>query len=184
MIQERVKDIPDDERARALFLFQYSDEAMVTSSRKFFGQFWTTAAGGVNVAEDVPAENSNATISMEQVYEWDPEVIYITNFTPCQPDDLYNNAIGGDDWSTVTAVENHNVHKLPLGVYRTYTPGTDTPMTLLWMAKTMYPDLFEDIDVEASVKDYYEQIFGVTLSDEDVAAMYTPSSSAAQGFVK
>ena len=57
-------------------------------------------------------------------------------------------------------------------------------MTLLWMAKTMYPDLFADIDLEQQVKDYYQEIYGVELSDEDVSAMFTPSSAAAEGFKK
>ena len=34
---------------------------------------------------------------------------------PCQPDDLYNNAIDGDDWSNVAAVKNQQVYKFPLG---------------------------------------------------------------------
>ena len=182
MIQERVKDIPDEERTRALFLFQYDESAMITSGKNFFGQYWATAGGGVNVAEELQEASSNATINMEQVYEWDPDIIYITNFTTAQPEDLYNNAIGGDDWSNVTAVKNQNVHKMPLGSYRTYTPGTDTPLTLLWMAKTMYPDLFADIDMTQEVKDYYQEIYGVELTDEDVASMYTPSSAAAEGF--
>ena len=55
-------------------------------------------------------------------------------------------------------------------------------MTLLWMAKTLYPDLFEDIDLNQEVKDYYMEIYGVTLTDEDVEAMYAPSSEAAGGF--
>ena len=136
------------------------------------------------MAQDLEADNSNAAISMEQVYEWNPDVIYITNFTPTQPEDIYSNVIGGDDWSTVKAVQDGRVHKLPLGSYRTYTPGTDTPMTLLWMAKTMYPDLFADIDLEQQVKDYYQGIYGVELSDKDVSAMFTPSSAAAEGFKK
>ena len=184
MIQERVSALDDSERTRVLFLFQYSDSAMITSGRHFFGQYWATAAGGINVAQDLDADNSNATISMEQVYEWNPDVIYITNFTPTQPEDIYNNAIGGVDWSTVKAVQNGCVYKLPLGSYRTYTPGTDTPLTLLWMAKTMYPDLFADIDLEQEVKDYYNEIYGVELSDEDVSEMFTPSSAAAEGFKK
>ena len=48
----------------------------------------------------------------------------------------------------------------------------------------MYPDLFADIDLEQQVKDYYQEIYGVELSDEDVAAMFTPSSAAAEGFKK
>ena len=118
---------------------------------------------------------------MEQVYEWDPDVVYITNFTPTQPEDIYNNAIGGDDWSSVKAVIDQRVYKMPLGSYRSYTPGTDTPMTLLWMAKTMYPDLFADIDMNQEVKDYYMEIYGVELEDADVVAMYNPSDAAADG---
>ena len=85
MIQERVASLDDSERTRVLFLFQYSDSAMITSGRHFFGQYWASAAGGINVAQDLEADNSNATISMEQVYEWNPDVIYITNFTPPSP---------------------------------------------------------------------------------------------------
>ena len=183
MIQERTANLAEEDKTRALFLFQYDDSAMITSGKHFFGQYWATAGGGVNVAEGMDELNSTATIDMEQVYEWDPDIIYITNFTPTQPDDLYNNAIGGDDWSNVKAVKNENVHKMPLGSYRTYTPGTDTPLTLMWMAKTMYPDLFADIDMNQEVKDYYKEIYGVELTDEDVTSMFNPSSDAAGGFV-
>ena len=137
-IQSRVSGLKDGERKNILFLFNYSDTTMVTSGKKFFGQFWCDAVGGRNAAEGVAAENSNAVINMEQVYEWDPDVIFITNFTPAQPEDLYENAIGQDDWSPVKAVRDKNVFKLPLGTYRSYTPSTDTPLTLLWMAKQVY----------------------------------------------
>lgn len=182
MIQERVVDIPEEEKTRAMFLFTYDDTTMVTSGVNFFGQYWATAGGGVNVGEEMPEATSSAAIDMEQVYEWNPDIIYITNFTATQPEDLYNNAIGGDDWSTVAAVQNENVHKMPLGSYRSYTPGTDTPVTLLWMAKTMYPELFEDIDLIQEVKDYYMEIYDVELADEDAVSMYDPSRDAAFGY--
>ena len=184
MIQERVKDIPEEERTRAMFLYQYSEENMITSGQKFFGQYWITAAGGVNVAADMEEPRAQAVIDMEQVYAWNPEVIYITNFTPAQPSDLYENAIGADDWSNVQAVIDGRVFKMPLGSYRTFTPGVDTPMTLLWMAVTLYPEQFADVDLTAQVKDYYKTLYGVELSDEDVGAMYTPSAAAAEGVIK
>ena len=183
-IQNRVSGLKDEERKNILFLFNYSDTTMVTSGRKFFGQFWCDAVGGRNVAEDVAAENSNAVINMEQVYEWDPDVIFITNFTPVQPEDLFENAIGQDDWSPVKAVQEKNVFKLPLGTYRSYTPSTDTPMTLLWMAKQVYPDLFEDVDITVEVKKYYKDMYGVELNDEQVQRMYHPGRDSAAGFKK
>ena len=175
-IQDTVKNV--EEKQKVLFLFQYDENAMITSSSKFFGQWWCDAVGAVNVAQDVPAEKTNAVITMEQVYEWNPDVIVITNFTQAKPDDLYNNAIGSDDWSNVSAVKNQRVYKMPLGTYRTYTPSVDSPMTLEWLAQAVYPELFKDMDVKADVKDYYQNLFGVTLTDEQVDQMYTPNASA------
>ena len=40
MIQDRVKDIPEEDKKDILFLFQYDDQEIVTSGKSFFGQFW------------------------------------------------------------------------------------------------------------------------------------------------
>lgn len=179
LVQSRVSDIPEAERKRALFLFQYDETQMIASGRNFFGQYWCESAGAVNVAQDIEA--GQATITMEQVYEWQPDVIFITNFTNTKPADLYANAVGSDDWSLVKAVQEQQVYKMPLGSFRTYSVSADMPVTLLWVAKTIYPDLFSDIDTDAEVKDFYQRIYGVTLTDEQVAAMYDPRGDVAYG---
>ena len=181
-VQEMVKDIPQEEKKKVLFLFQYDDQQMVTSGKHFFGQFWCDAVGALNAAEEIEVDNSNAVINMEQVYQWTPDVIIITNFTPTQPEDLYHNAVGGDDWSTVKAVQDKQVYKMPLGTYRSYTPSADTPVTLYWMAKTVYPDLFPDLDITKEVKDYYQDLYQVSLTDDQIERMYNPSSAAAENF--
>lgn len=178
MIQETVAGV--EQPQKIMFLYQYDENAMITSSSRFFGEWWAKAAGGVNVASDVQAETANAKITMENVYEWNPDVIFITNFTKATPEDLYSNAIGTDDWSTVKAVQDHRVYKMPMGTYRTYTPSSDTPMTLLWMAQAVYPELFAAVDVRAEVKDYYSQLFGITLTDDQIDRMYTPNAAASE----
>ena len=132
------------------------------------------------MATELDKDNS-VTVSMEQVYTWNPGVILVTNFTKAQPDDIYNSTIGSDDWSGIKAVQDKRVYKMPLGMYRSYTPGADTPITLLWLAKTVYPDLFSDIDVTAQAKSYYSDVFGVTLTDEQVESIFAPVSAAASG---
>ena len=181
MIQERVSSLSDAERARVFVLFQYSDTNMLTSGKNFFGQWWCDAIGAVNVAEELTDDNSVA-VSMEQVYAWNPGVILVTNFTQAQPDDLYNNTVGTDDWSGISAVQSKRVYKMPLGMYRSYTPGADTPITLMWLAKTVYPDLFKDIDVTAKAKAYYKDVFGVELTDAQAESIFAPVSAAAAGF--
>ena len=67
---------------------------------------------------------------------------------------------------------------MPLGMYRSFTPGIDTPVTLLWLAKTAYPELFEDIDVTAEAMNYYKDVFGVELTNEQAQSIFAPSSDA------
>ena len=180
LVQERVKDIPDEERERVFILFQYSDTALMTSGKIFFGQWWCEAAGAINVAGDVEKENA-LPVNMEQIYAWNPSVILVTNYTTAQPEDILNSTVGEDDWSGLDAVKNGRVYKTPLGMYRSYTPGADAPVTLLWLAKTLYPERFEDIDVTEHAKTYYSEVFGIDLTDEQVESIFKPVSEAAGG---
>ena len=67
---------------------------------------------------------------------------------------------------------------MPLGMYRSYTAGIDTPITLLWLAKTVYPEKFEDIDITDETKKYYKELFGIDLTDEQAQKIFAPASSA------
>lgn len=177
LVQERVSALPEEERARVFFLFQYTDSSIMTSGKQFFGQWWASAVGAVNVAEELEQDNS-VTVNLEQVYAWNPEMIFMTNFTTAFPQDLYDNTVGSYDWSGVSAVQQKQVYKMPLGMYRSYTPGIDTPITLLWLAKTVYPQLFEDIDITEKTVEYYKTVFDVSLTEEQAQSIFSPASAA------
>lgn len=181
LVRERVSTIPETERERAFFLYQYSDIGMMTSGKHFFGQWWADTIGVVNVAQELTTDNS-VSVNMEQVYAWNPSLIFITNFTAADEEALYGNTVGNYDWSIVDGVEAKRVYKMPLGMYRSYTPGVDTPVTLLWMAKTAYPGLFADIDILRQTKDYYREVFGIELTDAQAASIFDPASQAGSGF--
>ena len=176
-IAARVSGLSGEERKKVMLLFTYSDATMTTSGKVFFGQSWCDHAGAINVGEGIETPGS-ASINMEQVYEWNPDVILITNFTRAQPEDLYNNAIGNDDWSTVSAVKNKQVYKMPLGWYRSYTPSVDTAITLQWVAKSVYPELFQDIDIEQVTREYFNNYFSIELTDEQLEKMFNPPREA------
>ena len=181
LVQERVSGLSDAERAKVFFLFGYSDSNITTSGKKFFGQWWCDAIGAVNVASELEKDNANP-VNMEQIYAWDPEQILITNFNSSKPEDLYGNTVGSWDWSGIKAVQDKKVYKLPLGIYRAYTPGIDTPITLLWMAQTIYPELFADIDVVSEAQKYYKEVFGIELTAEQANSIFAPVSAAGTGF--
>lgn len=173
-------EIPEEERENVFFLFKYSDTLIETSGDKFFGQWWADATGSVNVAKAITTDNA-VSVNMEEIYAWNPSVIFVTNFTMSGVEDLYNNAVGNYDWSVVDAVQNQRVYKMPLGMYRSYTPGVDTPITLLWMAKTTYPEYFEDVDITEETIHYYKEVFGVELTKEQAESIFAPTEAAGAG---
>lgn len=181
LVQERVADLAEEERQRAFFLYKYDETILQTSGANFFGNWWAEAIGAVNAAAELTSDNA-VSVNMEQIYAWNPSLIFITNFTAAMPEDLMNNTIGSDNWGAVDAVTNGNVHKMPLGMYRSYTPGVDTPITLLWLAKAAYPELFADIDITAKTVEYYRDVFGVELTDEQAASIFNPSTAVGTGF--
>ena len=177
-VQAKVSDIPEEDKERVLVLYRYSDEQMTVSGNGHFGDFWIEATGGINVADDV--EGSPA-VNMEQIYAWNPDKIFITNFSSAMPEDLINNTVDGNDWSSVKAVQDGEVYKIPLGMYRWYPPSSDTPLMLEWFAQKVYPEKFEDVDMNTEVKEYYNEFYGIELTDEDVNTIFNPSREAANG---
>lgn len=169
------------EKPRALFIVRMDERQIVTSGQRFFGDWWIRTAQGINAAHDIAGENANAVVSMEQVYAWNPDVIFITNFTPVMPQDLVNGRVPGQDWSEVAAVQTGRVHKMPLGFYRTFTPSAETPLTLLWIAAKLHPEAFADVDLRSEAKTFYKNAFGLDLTDRQVDAILSPDAAAGRG---
>ena len=50
--------------------------------------------------------------------------------------------------------------------------------TLLWIAKTVYPELFEDVDITTETKNYYKDVFGIELTDKQAEGIFAPTANA------
>lgn len=184
LVRERTKDVKAEERPRAMFVVRMDERQIVTSGKRFFGDYWIREGAGRNVAEGVTGENANAVVSMEQVYAWDPEVVFLTNFTPVMPEDLLKGDAGktsGQDWSEVAAVKTGRVFKMPLGFYRTFTPSAETPFTRLWVAAKLHPERFADVDLALEEKRFYRNAFGIELTDRQIEGILNPGAAAGQG---
>lgn len=174
-VQSVINKAGDIKKPRVLILFNYSNGVIKTSGSDFFGQYWIDSTGGINVAADL---KGTPEINMEQIYEWNPDIIYITNFSPYLPEDLYNNTIEGNDWSSVKAVKDKKVYKFPLGMYRWFPPASDTPLVLKWLAQKNQPELFKDVDMNQEVKTYYKRFYHVDLTDDDIYQIFHPAREA------
>ncbi len=174
-ILARVNNLDDTQKPRVLILFNYDDANMTAAGSNFFSEYWIGTAGGINVASEFKGQGK---INMEQVYQWNPDIIFITNFSPRLAEDLLENKIEGADWSLVKAVKEGKVYKFPLGMYRWFPPASDTPLVLQWLATKIQPKLFSDIDMDKEITEYYKKYYGVDLSKKDLETIYHPVRAA------
>jgi iron complex transport system substrate-binding protein len=176
-IAEKTGPIPDSQKPKTLMLYGHNAQEISAGSTGEYGGFWVESTGGVNVAREI---RGNPKVNMEQIYEWDPDIIVITTFSQTMPDDLYNNTVPGQDWSHVKAIKERKVFKEPLGVYRWYPPSGDAPLMVKWMAQIQHPDLFT-YDMREEVKKYYKEFYDYTLTDDQADGILTSNPEAARG---
>lgn len=121
---------------------------------------------------------TSKTITMEEIYTIDPDILFLSNFDPFVPDDFYENKIPGQDWSSVSAVKNRRVYKVPMGIYRWDAPGVETPLTMKWLAQAIQPDVFSDIDIKKETAAFYKDFMNLTLSEDDMNMIFAKDANA------
>lgn len=161
-ITDITADIPADERPVAVHL-----SGDLTVNGTGFTPYWIDCAGAVSPAAELGQQS--VKVDMEQIYSWNPDYIFVGNFTDIVPSDLVENKLEGQDWSLVKAVRNNQVYKIPIGGYRWDPPCVETPLMIKWLASIMHPDLFKDMDMEAELRQFYQDIYDYELTDEDVS---------------
>lgn len=103
-------------------------------------------------------ENGGNT-TLEQIYRWNPQVILVNDNNVVSY--LYGNA----KWQGLTAVKNKKVVTLPVGVSRWGHFGSIEPqMGALFIASTLYPERFRELNMTQTVIGYYSQFFHLNIS--------------------
>lgn len=155
--------IPQEEWPKAMELF--GDMKVAAGG---FCSYWIDGAATVNPAVELGTDSSSSDVDMEQILVWNPDIIWVGNFTPIMPSDLFENKLEGQDWSMVKAVQNGQVYKIPIGGYRWDPPSIESPLALKWMASIAHPDMFPDLDMAEELRGFYKDVYDYEISDEQI----------------
>jgi len=159
-VQDRIQDIDPEQRVR---VYHSINEATRTDVAGSLSGDWLEAAGAYNVSaqEKLKLLEGKYYASLEQILLWDPEVILVNETG------VDNYILTNTQWASLQAVKNNKVYKLPSGISRWGHPSSpETPLAILWTAKTLYPDRFNDLDMAGECRSFYKEFFGMELSDE------------------
>ena len=134
-----------------LYLRGAADELQVGGGASY-NNFVTQLVGAHNPAVGIDAEQ--ATIDAEQLLDWDPHIILLGNFGPMLPETMYRDS----RLSSLQAVRERQIYKVPLGGYRWDPPSQESPLMWRWLAglvgRTGAPGL------RAEVSRLYQYMYG------------------------
>jgi iron complex transport system substrate-binding protein len=152
LIKERTKDINKEEKANAVI---YATENYVMGRKSIQSYFLTEILNANNLVADT---SDFIKISEEQLLKYNPEMLVIIGHDGyLDTAAVLEGKHSGINWSNVKglkAIENKRI--VSLG-YEEWRATIETPVGLLKIAKVLYPDRFEDIDIEAEeLKMYME----------------------------
>ena len=168
LIQEKVdkvrkvtSQIPEHEKPRVYF----ATRGYISSYGGMWGFTSTTGhyypldmAGGINVAEGI---SGSKVSSKEQIIAWNPDII-IARYSTKEGDvpDPVECILSDPDLQTMDAVKNGTVY-YAMSVYCLGTPQDRSLAHMMYLAKLLHPDKFEDLDVEKEGNEIMEAFLGV-----------------------
>lgn len=154
------------ESKSALCIFSNAGGSLVVSGSSSFdsyAQSFFEKAGLRNAASGI---SGTAEVSMEQIYQWNPDMIFVFHNAPAQA--ILNNTIEGQDWSLLTAWKNKAVYDIPQTAYSWVTPCADSPLMPLWLISKAYPELYSEAEFRSELSAYYERLHRVTLTQAEM----------------
>ncbi|MFC7704177.1 ABC transporter substrate-binding protein [Plastorhodobacter daqingensis] len=161
-LEARSAGLTQAERPSVLYLLRAMDNLRASGTEDNYNAWYHMLAGGRNAAEDMVG--GWADISAEQVATWNPDVIFLNSF---EPDLTIDRILEDPILSLTTAAQTGRVYKMPLGGYRWDPPSQESPLTWMWTANLLHPDLF-DYDLRAEMRRAYQLLYNHDLSDAEI----------------
>lgn len=156
--------IPKSERPIVHFAMR---KILETSGNKSDIPAFVELAGGNCVESDLNA--GNVAITKEQLISWNPELIFVDHAGAkagsADPQSQVKALLAENDYSKISAVKNNKVYIAPTGVFF-WDAGVQEILLIMWMAKTMYPDKFANLNMVTELQSFYSQFFDYNLTGE------------------
>lgn len=167
-VRERLEKISPGTRVK---VYLASGTPLATSGRPSLNQDWMDLGGAINVAESwfETAPNRTGTASLEDIVAANPQAIVAMRARDAE--EIRSNP----KWRGVKAVRDGRVYANPRGLFWWCRETSEEALQFLWLAKTLYPDAFADIDMAAETKRFYHEFYRIELTDAEVREFLAPT---------
>lgn len=130
-------------------------------------QAWITYAGGNIATKDFGGATSANTPTEEAVLATNPDVILISGIYYEQ---LKNDLLSDNKWSTVNAVINQEIYNVPIGCTSWSENASTYPLMIKYLFTTLYPQI-STYSLNKDAKTFYSEYNGLNFSDDKISYM-------------
>lgn len=159
-----VADVPESERPTAIYLGQFVGS---TAPDTVLQGRTLEEAGAINPAAADGRGELWPIVGMEKIMGWDPDYIFMANNLTSR-DYTYESFVTDPANANLSSVKNGNVYESPAAIDLWLYPGTCIALGRLWMIHVMYPDRLSDAELETIVLEYYQKMYGLELTREEI----------------
>lgn len=167
LVASRLQGLPLERR---ITVYHSVDNPLTTSSRPSLNQDWMDLAGARNIAENWSGgvKKGSGEVSLEKIVAANPAVIVAMNKRDA--DEILASPV----WAAVDAVAHRRVYVNPKGMFWWCRETSEEALQFLWLAKTLYPERFTDVDMRQETHDFYQRFFGLQLSEAQIGDILNP----------
>lgn len=163
LAEQRLADLKDEDKPTVYYMDgQNGKTPYITSGNGTVQEEWITMAGG-KLATDGLLSGLTQEITAEQLLALDPDYVLIGGTRQA---DSYDMLMADQALLGLTAVKEGRVFRIPQGTFPWCRFSSESALQVLWTAKTIHPDRFQDIDIKAETIDFYKNFLGYDLSSE------------------
>lgn len=174
LVQERLADVKEEDKPVVHYVDgQSGSTAFLTSGTETFQEEWLTLAGGRLATKDL-FKGMSKEITPEQLLTLDPDYILVGGHKQAVATEALLN---DPSLQGLQAVQNDKVIRIPQGTFQWDRFSSEVALQILWTAKTLYPDLFEDIDMKEETINFYKEFLDYDLSSEYADAILAGKDS-------
>ncbi len=162
LARERTSGLSGEERPAVYYMDSRFSDAYHTVGKGEIQENWIESAGGRLATADL-FEGRNIEITVEQFLSVDPDIILVGAQNQAAVTQML---LSDPVLCELTAVKNGNVYRIPQGMFPWCRTGPESAMQAIWAGKLLHPELFEDIDIMALARDFYQRFYGAAVEDE------------------
>lgn len=168
--KEKSASIKDEDKVRVYY--GTGENGLGTNSAGTIHADVLDLIGAENVFENNGQKRSSwEEVSMEQVIEWNPEVILLTDGS------IYDTILTDPLWESIEAVKEGKVYETPAGPYNWMgrPPTINRVLGIKWSGNLIYPEIY-DYDMIEETKEFYKLFYHYDLTDEEAKELMSKST--------